>query len=365
MDDFVESSTSKVSVVMPAYNVADFIGEMLDSLMAQTLSDIEVICVDDGSTDSTALIIKDYTIRDSRIKLISKENGGAATARNIGLELATGESVIFVDADDMLLPTMLEELYSALKQGDADISVCETQKLNHKDGTVVPRFNFPYSLEQRTYFANEVDDNLFQIFRSSPTNKLFDSLFLAKNNINFQNLKNNNDVFFVCANLALASKIAVVKKPLYIYRTGYGNSTQDTKWKYPLCQIDAAEALFDYLNNKEISSALRKSLLNRCWELCLKGLELAIWYHNDEDEAYNRACILTKKWNLDQLCFKDFMKKSQAFRYWCLKHSNKENFMWAYAFKVPNLRGPRPLKYKISLFTRLLISVMRSTVKVG
>ena len=110
----------KVSVIIPIYNVERYLAECLDSLVNQTLEDIEIICVNDGSTDSSKHIIEEYCQKDSRVILVDKENGGVSSARNAGLQKVTGEYIAFVDSDDYLDDHALEYLYSEASKDDLD-----------------------------------------------------------------------------------------------------------------------------------------------------------------------------------------------------------------------------------------------------
>ncbi len=114
----------KVSVIIPAYNVERFIGECVRSVMAQTYSDIEIIVVDDGSSDRTLDICRELANEDERIKLVLNEHGGVSRARNAGLDNATGEYIMSVDSDDVLLPDMIETLYNKLNETGADVVAC-------------------------------------------------------------------------------------------------------------------------------------------------------------------------------------------------------------------------------------------------
>lgn len=105
----------KISVVVPVYNVEKYIGQCLDSILGQTLKDIEIICINDGSKDNTLEILKDYAQKDSRIILIDKENEGLSKARNQGTEIASGEYISFIDSDDWIDENYLEALYNAAK----------------------------------------------------------------------------------------------------------------------------------------------------------------------------------------------------------------------------------------------------------
>ena len=111
----------KVSVVMPVYNVENYIEECLDSLINQTLKEIEIICVDDGSTDGTLKLLYKYEEADSRVKIIQQQNQYAGVARNNGMKHAVGEYIIFLDSDDFFEKTMLEKMYNEAKRTEADL----------------------------------------------------------------------------------------------------------------------------------------------------------------------------------------------------------------------------------------------------
>lgn len=114
---------SKVSVIVPCYNVEQYVSKCLDSLINQTLSDIEIICVDDKSTDSTLKILKQYATQDSRIKLVEQQkNGGLSNARNVGLEVACGDYIGFVDSDDYVDLEFYEKLYEKCRTNGSDIA---------------------------------------------------------------------------------------------------------------------------------------------------------------------------------------------------------------------------------------------------
>ena len=112
----------KVSIIVPVYNVEKYLETCLDSLVNQTLKDVEIICVNDGSKDDSLLILQDYARRDSRIKVVNKENEGQSVARNIAIEMATGEYLGFVDSDDWVDSDYFEKLYNSAKKHDCDIA---------------------------------------------------------------------------------------------------------------------------------------------------------------------------------------------------------------------------------------------------
>ena len=109
----------KVSILMPACNVENFLRECMDSVVNQTLKDIEIICLDDGSKDSTGNILDEYAAKDSRIKVIHKPNSGSGHSRNVGLDHATGEYIGIIETDDFADPDMFEKLYITAKENNA------------------------------------------------------------------------------------------------------------------------------------------------------------------------------------------------------------------------------------------------------
>lgn len=114
----------QISIIVPVYNTENFVGECIESLLAQTLHDIEIILVDDGSTDNSCEVCQRYVSRDPRVKLIRKENGGAGSARNAGIDAAKGMYVGFVDSDDFVAPQMYARLFDAATAADADCARC-------------------------------------------------------------------------------------------------------------------------------------------------------------------------------------------------------------------------------------------------
>ena len=122
----------KVSVIIPVYNVEEYLRECLDSVVNQTLKEIEIICVDDGSTDSSLEILKEYAQKDNRITVIGTLNKNAGHARNIGISIARGKYLGFIDSDDYIEPTMYEELYAKSKKDDLSLVCCQYTVFDHK-----------------------------------------------------------------------------------------------------------------------------------------------------------------------------------------------------------------------------------------
>ncbi len=180
----------KITAIMPVYNVEKFIGKCIESLQAQTLTEWELIAVDDGSPDNSGAICDEYAMADSRITVIHKENGGAPSARNTAIPKARGEYLYFVDSDDWAEPTMFEDMYTVAKENDAQLVVAGYYIDTYYSDTefytqeqALPSKKFGSQREFREYAHNMFDKNLLY----TPWNKLFQRKYIEDNNIRFKN----------------------------------------------------------------------------------------------------------------------------------------------------------------------------------
>lgn len=165
----------KVTVIIPVYNVAAYLPQCLDSVIAQTLDDIEIICVNDGSKDKSLAVLNEYAAQDSRIKIIDKANAGVSAARNDGIAAAQGEYIAFLDGDDFLEPDCLEKVYATAVSGNFD--------------TVVFKHNLLEGNKKRVWdspeFGSLEEDKLLYAFAATIWNKLYRTAFLKENRIAF------------------------------------------------------------------------------------------------------------------------------------------------------------------------------------
>ena len=124
----------KISVIIPVYNAEKYLRECLDSVIGQALQDIEIICVDDGSTDSSLSVLQKYAAKDTRLKIVVQANQGAAAARNVGMAVAQGEYLAFLDADDLYCPEALQTAYACATKSNADMVVFEADFFDDRLG---------------------------------------------------------------------------------------------------------------------------------------------------------------------------------------------------------------------------------------
>ena len=213
----MKNNKPKLSIVVAVYNLEKYLPRCLDALVNQTLEDIEILCVDDGSTDSAPKIIDEYAQKyPDKVKAFHKPNGGEFTTRNYGLERATGEYVTFVDTDDYVESNWAEKLYNAAKENDADIAVCGFERIDLDTGKVVSK--------NMTNFGNTVktldskDD--FQLFiNPAPWNKIY-KLDKVKE-IRFLPFRGFNDMLFLLTSYTKINKVAFVPDILYHYFLRY------------------------------------------------------------------------------------------------------------------------------------------------
>jgi glycosyltransferase involved in cell wall biosynthesis len=155
----------KISAIVPVYNVEEYLGECLDSLINQTFEDIEIICVNDGSTDSSPEILDEYQNMDSRIRIISQENRGLSGARNTGMEHARGEYIYFIDSDDYLERDALEELYSISQQKNSDLIIFKLVNFDEEGNRDYDYSNMPFlsDIQKDVFSHQDFRDNLFNV----------------------------------------------------------------------------------------------------------------------------------------------------------------------------------------------------------
>ena len=226
--------SKKVSVIVPVYNTDKYIEKCLQSLVEQTLSDIEIICVNDGSTDNSLSVMEQFAKSDNRIKIITTQNKGQSCARNTGLKIACGEYTGFLDSDDYADKTMFEKLYTNAKQNDSDMVMCNVNILNCQTGSISsndPYFGLKIFEEQKdrdiffdgVFSLNQCSDFLFRIC-VVPWNKLIKTDFWEKNSIKFTEGLSFEDNIFCLELLLKAERISLVNEPLPYYRVGSSHS---------------------------------------------------------------------------------------------------------------------------------------------
>ncbi len=236
---------SVISIVMPIYNTEKYLEETMTCITEQTMRDIEIICINDASTDNSLQILENLADKDCRIKIINNSsNQGAAAARNIGLGEAQGKYICFLDADDIFEKDMIEKEYDAICRYDADIAVVHSAHFK-EDPREWNAWEFPWEEQCVSMENNNTGQNLICAWEVAPWNKMYKRQFLERYRLSYQNLKSSNDVYVGVMAVLLAEKIALVgsDRPLILYRTG--TDTQISSKLVPMNTYLAFEAIHD------------------------------------------------------------------------------------------------------------------------
>jgi glycosyltransferase involved in cell wall biosynthesis len=266
-----KSFAPKVSVIVPVYNAEQYLEESLSCIVKQTLRDIEIICVNDGSTDSSLEILNVYAKNDNRITIINQENQGAGAARNAGLMAAQGDYLSFLDSDDIFSPTLLKELYSAAITNDSDIAICD---VNILDDITKQKYDKPWSIPAHRlhddrllepFCASDIPDKALEAFIPWVWDKLFRTRYIKRQGILFSHLRFAEEQDFVILAMLFANKIVTVNKILISYRTNNPFSREGLKFKYPLEGFDSIRLVKKLLLKNELYTKYEESFIN--WSL--------------------------------------------------------------------------------------------------
>ncbi|EOQ19521.1 hypothetical protein KOY_01821 [Bacillus cereus VDM021] len=293
----------KISIIVPVYNVETLLGRCLNSLTSQTLEDIEIIMVNDGSTDKSAGILNEYAKKDKRIIVIEKENGGVSSARNAGIQTASGEYIGFVDPDDWIDMEMYETLYKEAVQGKADVVMC-TYTREFGSHSKEKKFDLP---EKVCYEGEEIKANVmrrligpideeignpeFLDAWGTVWSKLYRSEVIKENAIQFVDLSfigTNEDSLFNIQTFYYVDKFVFLNKPFYHYwKTNAASVTSNYKPELMNQWFNLYDIIEQFLEDKQLSGNFRLALNNR---ICLNTLGLGL---NTMSKS-NRISPLTK-----------------------------------------------------------------------
>lgn len=210
---------SKVSIIIPAYNVEKYLKKCMKSLTSQTLKDLDIICINDGSTDKTLEIFNLFAGRDERIRVFSQENLGVSEARNFGLSEANADYIMFLDGDDYFSPKACKIAYEQISKQNADIGIFGITELY---GFIQLPCNVNKNIKKAIKNPENIDLWKFQTYS---VNKIYKKEFLTKHNINFPaGIKTAEDTIFSLTCLFENPKYCFIDKALYTYRKNRKNS---------------------------------------------------------------------------------------------------------------------------------------------
>jgi len=296
-----------LSIIVPVYNVERYLPKCLDSILAQTFTEFEVIAVDDGSPDDCGQILDEYAKKDEKIIVVHKENGGVSSARNAGLDVAQGEYIGFVDPDDYIENDMYEFLYNEAIAGDYDIVQCNYAQVD-KDGNVVHRLDH---IKNREFAdTNELLCAFFENdIRSCAWNKIFrrevikDVRFMSE-------LRVAEDKLFVHNCLRCAKKVKITDKYCYYYVVSNSSVIHSAINEKLFDNLKVLDILYDTYKNNEY---VKKSFLDHSAALNLDLTFKVLASQSFEDKVPE---LIKRVLDLKNVIFKgEFSKKQKIFTF--------------------------------------------------
>ena len=305
----------KISVVFPVYNVQKYLRQSLDSLINQTFSDFEIICVNDGSTDSSLEILESYARLDSRIKIITQENRGLSGARNTGIKIATGEYILFVDSDDWLELDALEKLAVHVDKFKSDITMFKLKYFNEdtskfSSGPFTTLEVIDSSLHNRNFNYLDVIDVLFKVSHTA-ANKLYKASFLEKFDVKFLDGYYYEDLEFFYRVFLKSQKASLLDEFIYFYRIRDNSITTKGDIKsFDIFKI--LEITKSHLMEADIYSLVKKDwLMFVIVNFKYVYLRLNMEYKNDFLESMKKYYGLFELGDVED--FKDWHYEDQSF----------------------------------------------------
>ncbi len=254
-----------VSIIIPVYNCEDYLEEALNNLKDQKLKNIEIICIDDESTDNSLKILEKFAKEDKRFKVLKQKHSNAGNARNLGIKESSGEYLLFLDSDDIFSRNLCKLSFEEAVKYNADIVLFKAKKIDMKTNEITP---IPGLLRRellpnkKVFNAKDIPDKIFQLSTSAPWSKLYKAKFVKQNNLKYQSCPNSNDVFFTRTAFVTAKRITTLNKTLVNYRTNHGINTQAQKHKNPLAFYNAYMEVKKYLEAKKLYKKYESSFQN-------------------------------------------------------------------------------------------------------
>ncbi len=278
---------SKISVIVPVYNVENYLPATLDSLLGQTFGDFEALCVDDGSTDRSLSVLKEYAVKDDRVKIIEESNSGVSAARNAALDKASGEYIAFLDSDDLMHPQMLEKMFQALNETDSDISYCDICRFKDGDDVSFSAVETPTMNVLPRHFESFVWNK-----KNNPRVSLWNKLYRSElfNDIRLPaEITVAEDFVVMHALLFKARKVTHVSAGLMYYRQRSGSLIHTELKEEDINNgIKAVRLIQDYFKDKDLPSSVRNKLNYRLMKMLCKDCIVTPYKRFRKDGGYLR-----------------------------------------------------------------------------
>lgn len=302
----------KVSIIVPVYNTSNYLDKCILSILNQSHKNIEIIVIDDGSTDNSLNILKEYAKQDNRIKVLVQKNQGQGVARNYGIKEATGEYICFVDSDDRIDKSMIEKLLENIIYEEADFTSCLIAFEDEKKVTKYKkRFSVNFLKKDEQIKDSYEVKNIFPI----PCNKIYKTEFLRGNNIYFPEIRKNEDILFIHKIVLYSKKCSFINETLYYAYKRDGSTSrkvtvENMKSMIELLEIDKKnlEIMGKYENfSKEYKSFYIRAVFN----VYLQGL----YYKSNEIKEIEN--LMLKVSHFFKYCSEIKILQKLEFKYRC------------------------------------------------
>ena len=313
----------KISILTAVYNVEKYITKCLESLINQTLKDIEIICIDDASTDSSLEILKKYQKKDCRIKILEQEHKGQGAARNKALNVALGKYIMVVDPDDWLEPNACEMAYNQIEKNKNDLVLFGYKNYFEKNGTFSkPKLNINLPQEQlckQTICLSQIKTNFLQGGYSAFL--ICNKAFLNRYSIRYAENCLSEDATYTYIALACSKSFSVITAPIYIYRKRKDSAmTNTSRWKDNVINF---KSVLDYLYTNNLidpfyyyfSERSTNSLIGYYYRFTKKDPSLK--------KAYKKAILEYTK------PLQNYLSKEQKKELFLLKYNLRSTVLWA------------------------------------
>lgn len=269
---------SKISVIVPIYNVEDYLNECVDSLIEQDYSNLEIILVDDGSTDQCGSICDEYAIKDSRIKVIHKQNGGLSDARNAGIDVATGDYITFVDSDDVLSSDYISYLLNLLTEANADMACCQRTEIDaksrYKKGYITPCNKITvFDNVENALVAKEIDT---VAWGKLYTKDLFQGIRYPVGRL-------HEDIFTTYKLIDRCKKIVVGQEGKYLYRVRQ-NSISNINFTHKHMDIVYGKLEYAKFINQKYPNLSGKANADVVYGACVCAVRMAKANYKNKDD---------------------------------------------------------------------------------
>ncbi len=301
-----------MSVIIPVYNAEEYLDKCIKSVISQTYKNLEIILINDGSTDGSLELCNFYALSESNVKVLSQQNAGASSARNLGLAHSTGDYIVFVDSDDWIMPAYVESLYFNLVNYSADMVIIdyfieENTKLlySKKKGSI------------NIYTNKETLNHIFDTdkFLGYIWNKIFQARIIKNSNMMFNTeLKVWEDLLFCCQYISRIEKIVYIQKPLYVYKLRNDSLTKSTCYEVQKSLLKSVEKIMELSKNSssEFSKQTSKAYANACIDRILMEFRNREYTANSIQEKLSSARpylgYLSVKNRMKYLCIKTMPK---------------------------------------------------------